>query len=564
METTQRKSTAEQANKWKSKKELSTGTVPKQHEDLEKESNKHTVKKDYFESMFKPEESNLQEQLLEKYLTQTYTQYFVEDKRVRNCPPSKEELKNQFSEYRIPEQPVDPSVYFKNLSESVLSKTTHCGSPMMIGHMTTSLPFFQRPLSKMVTAINQNTVKLETSSYVTFLERETLAKLHHAFFKLDKSFYTTHIHNPESSLGTFTSGGTLANLTALWAARNIALGPTATFGGVEKEGLFQALKHYGYEGACIIGSEMVHYSFKKATDMLGLGTSGLVTIPINERYCMRTELLASKIQELEEKKIKVLAVVGVVGATETGSIDNLKAIATICKKHQIHFHVDAAWGGPMVFSSRLGDRIKGVELADSVTVDGHKQFYTPMGCGIVLFRDPATALGIRKTANYIIRIDSLDLGKFSPEGSRPAVAIYLHAVFNILGAKGLENLMNHGCDMVEYMRKKVKASSDFEVVCEPMMNILLYRWIPKEFSEKFKNNKLTKEDNDKITERNQQLQKILNQQGNSFVSRTTVNSIKYGTPISVLRVVITNPLTTTEHIDFALNEQLKFIALLQN
>lgn len=92
---------------------------------------------------------------------------------------------------------------------------------------TTALPYFHRPLARLVTAMNQNTVKVETASAVTFLERETLAKLHHAFYAQEPAFYATHAHRAEACLGAITSGGTLANLTALWCARNAALGTVA-------------------------------------------------------------------------------------------------------------------------------------------------------------------------------------------------------------------------------------------------------------------------------------------------------------------------------------------------
>ena len=108
-------------------------------------------------------------------------------------------------------------------------------------------------MSKLVAAINQNTVKLETSSTVTFLERETISKLHKVFYNNEKKFYDLHTHNPNSSLGCITSGGTIANITGLWAARNNALPPTKDFGGIEKEGLFKALKYYGYQDAVVIG-----------------------------------------------------------------------------------------------------------------------------------------------------------------------------------------------------------------------------------------------------------------------------------------------------------------------
>ena len=167
--------------------------------------------------------------------------------------------------------------------------------------------------------MNQNVVKIETASTMTFLERQTIAMLHREFYSSNDAFYETYMHHPEHSLGVFTSGGTIANVTAMWSARNRALKPRpeAGFKGVEREGLFRALKHYGYEGAVIVGSKLMHYSFKKAADLLGLGDDGLVLIPTDENFRMRMDLLKEKVEELMESRILVIAIVGVAGTTET-------------------------------------------------------------------------------------------------------------------------------------------------------------------------------------------------------------------------------------------------------
>jgi len=222
--------------------------------------------------------------------------------------------------------------------------------------------------------------------------------------------------------------------------------------------------------------------------------------------------------------------------------------------------VDAAWGGPLVFSRRYRDLLRGISLADSVTIDGHKQLYTPMGCGVILFRDPAAPQSIKKTSNYIIRNDSLDAGKFSVEGSRPANAIYLHASLSVLGAEGFEALIDRNCAMARAFAAKLAAEHpDFEIVAEPTSNILLYRWIPKEYQARWKAGSLTPEENEAINARNQTLQAKICREGESFVSRTSIFSTTYDTVITVLRVVIANPNTHQEHLDFALSEQRKLI-----
>ncbi|KAJ3011097.1 hypothetical protein HKX48_007016 [Thoreauomyces humboldtii] len=372
--------------------------------------------------------------------------------------------------------------YLRTVKVNVIDRATRVSSPKMIGHMTTALPYFHRPLARLLTAMNQNVVKLETASTMTYLERQTIGMLHREFYGKSPSFYKAYMHSPEHSLGVFASGGTIANITAMWAARNRALPADAakTFGGVEKEGLYKALRFHGYEGAAIVGSRLMHYSFKKAADLLGLGDDGLVTVDADDAFRMRTDVLSATLDALENKKILVMAVVGIAGTTETGSIDALETIAGICASRRIHFHVDAAWGGPLVFSPEHARKLSGIQHADTVTVDGHKQLYTPMGIGLLLFKHPTTAHSIRKTANYVIRHDSPDLGKFTLEGSRPATSLHLHASLYLLGRDGLACLVTRSATLARQLSVRIRThpSRAFQALHEPETNIFLFRYIP--------------------------------------------------------------------------------------
>ena len=295
-----------------------------------------------------------------------------------------------------------------------------------------------------------------------------MAQVHKIIYGMDTAFYEEHVQNTDVMLGLFTSGGTMANVTALWVARNNQLGPTkaedggeakegseeVTFKGVESEGLPRALRHYGYDDAIVIGSALVHYSLNKAVDLLGLGTRGIVKIPVDDDYRVDLDLLEAKIVWARANKVMILAIVGICGATETGAIDPLEEMAELAKKYDIHFHVDAAWGGPCIFSESQVEKAKGIELADTVTLDGHKQLYMPMGSGLLFMRDPYLSHAVRKTANYIIRKESYDLGKFTVEGSRPANALFLHANLNILGVQGFRCLVDRTVRIAQCVLKK--------------------------------------------------------------------------------------------------------------
>jgi glutamate decarboxylase len=470
-------------------------------------------------------------------------------------------LKN-FSDSQIPVQPTNFASYLKYLDKNVVSHSIHTSSPQFIGHMTSALPCFVRPLAKLMTAMNQNAVKIETAKALSFCEREALAMMHRLIYSFSDHFYAQHIQNNLSTLGILVSGGTVANITAVWCARNVCLAPKDNFLGIEKAGLAAALDFYGYKGAAIIGSELMHFSFDKAVDLMGIGTSSLIRIPTDCNNRVNIQAMRQAVAECHAQNLLIIAIIGVAGTTDSGVVDSLVEIAEIAQEANVHFHVDAAWGGPLIFSEQHRHKLAGIERADSVTIDGHKQLYLPMGIGLVFFRDPHIAAAIEKQASYTIRKGSFDLGKRALEGSRPGMALFLHAGLNLIGLKGYEFLIDEGIRKTQYMADCICTMSEFELLTEPETNLLLYRYIPEQLRAFAIKKQLTKSDNRLIDQFNQRLQKIQRQKGRTFISRTTKTITNFDEEISIiaLRAVIANPLTTEKDIDVVLNDQIQIAA----
>jgi glutamate decarboxylase len=483
-------------------------------------------------------------------------QQFLYSSTITEISQKQEQYQDNFSNTEIPSLGISQEDYFETFFNNVVSGSVKNHSPRYIGHMASSLPNFVHNVSRILTAINPNVVTVERSGSFTMLERQVIGMLHRLFFKRDESFYNANAFNSESTLGMIVSGGTLANIAAMWCARNNLLGTKGDFPGVEETGLVAALKYYGYEDAVIIGSCLCHYSFKKAAGILGIGSDGLIKLPANEKSQFEPNLLKELLIDCKQKKRAVLAVIGIAGTTETGGIDCLPEIAEITQEFGVHFHVDAAWGGPAIFSEKHREKLAGIEGADTITIDGHKQLYLPMGIGVVLMREPKLANVIEHSAPYIIRTYSHDIGRRSLEGSRPGMCLFLHAGLNIMGSKGYEQLIDQGIAKTQYLKAKIEKMSEFELLAEPMLNILVYRYIPSYFRNKLLEGKLTQSDNWRINDINEHLQDVKHSLGEGFVSRTTLRNTVYGfdTSISALRVVIANPLTTEEDIDIVLNQ----------
>jgi glutamate decarboxylase len=428
--------------------------------------------------------------------------------------------------------------------------------------MTSALPYFMLPLSRIMTALNQNTVKVETSKAFTPLERQVLAMLHRLVYHGADAFYDQWIHDSRHALGAFCSGGTIANVTALWVARNRLFAPDGSFRGIAQEGWARSLRHLGCDGVAVLVSTRGHYSFGKAVDLLGLGRDNLVKVETDANNRIDLQLLRKELHRLSDANIRPLALVGIAGTTETGNVDPLAAMADLAGEHGCHFHVDAAWGGPTLFSDRNRLLLAGIDRADSVTIDAHKQLYVPMGAGMVVFRDPTALSAIEHHANYILRHGSKDLGSHTLEGSRPGKAMLVHAGLSIIGRKGYELLIDLGIERARTFAEMIRQHPDFELTSEPELNILTYRYCPCRLQQQLA--RVAPHQSCRINalldQVNQLLQKHQREAGRTFVSRTRLRVSAYGQQeLTVLRVVLANPLTTDEVLMAVLDEQCAIV-----
>lgn len=447
----------------------------------------------------------------------------------------------------------------KDIIDEIAPRAVNVASPYFIGHMTSAIPFFMVHLKAITAALNQNVIKLETSKVLSILEKQILAKMHRMIFNFDEHFYLAHVQNTETSLGVFTTGGTTANLTALWVARNKSFPPKGTFESIEKNGFFEAMKAHDLERTVVLVSKRGHFSLKKAGGILGLGNQNIIPIDVDSNRSIDLVKLKAKIKALQaDKKTKIMAIVGIAGATETGIIDPLPELAEICETQGIHFHVDAAWGGPVLLSEKYSHLLKGIERADSVTIDCHKQFYMPMTSGMVYFKDPKALDQIVYHSRYVNRPGSVDLGIKTLEGSREANSLILDSALKIMGSQGYALMIEHGIETAEQFGKMIEQRPLFQLVTRPQLNILTYRIIPVNMQKKLEaaDKKERQKLNAILDDINIKIQRIQREAGKSFVSRTRLK-ISPDDPYNtvVLRSVIMNPMTTADILTEILGEQ---------
>jgi glutamate decarboxylase len=496
---------------------------------------------------------------------------FFKEKGGIHSSISMEDLAEIFNTIEMPDHPRLIKDVLDEIKRNVVKHSVKVANPYYIGHMTSAVPYFMILLEMIAVSLNQNQVKIESAKASSFVEREFLCWIHRLIYNSTPDFYAKNIQNPKVALGNITSDGTIANMTGLTLAMAKAFPPDHRgFKGIRVEGLARALTHYGYRQALFLVSKRGHYSISKAGAILGIGEQGVIRIPVepcvNKIDIRKLHAILEKIRKEDRilgKPSKFVAVIGIAGTTETGNIDDLESLAAIAHELRAHFHVDAAWGGGALLMDGAREMMRGIEKADSVTVDGHKLLYVPNSLGICVFRNVDDSRFLYHTSNYIIRKGSVDQGRFTIEGSRPFACLKPWASIKILGRTGYKLLFDHARDLQNTFVKLIEEDPLFELMNKPELFIIIYRFVPGELKTELdilmkdpqKNSERITAINKLINILNIDLHKTIRDHDMSFVSRTQIESTKYAPrKIVVLRAITINPNTERSMLKQILRE----------
>jgi aromatic-L-amino-acid decarboxylase len=311
--------------------------------------------------------------------------------------------------------------------------------------------------------------------------------------------------------GSFTSGGTVSNVTALAAARERAV-PGSRRAGTPR-------------GAVAYCSADAHYSIVRAIELLGIGSDNLRAVPIDEHRRMRTDALDSMIRSDLAAGLTPIAVVATAGTTLTGAIDPLDAIADICAEHGVWMHVDGAYGLPA--ASVMPERFAGLDRADSVTVDAHKWMFVPKACGILLVRDgDALRQAFSHDTSYMVDVDENPVER-TLEYSRPFRALKLWTALRAHGAEAFRDALEHNLHLARLLADQVRAQPDLELVVEPQLSTVPFRRIPAAGS---------------VDEHNSAIVRRMQEEGDAYVTSAVVDGK------TVLRPCITNFRTSEDDV----------------
>jgi aromatic-L-amino-acid decarboxylase len=278
------------------------------------------------------------------------------------------------------------------------------------------------------------------------------------------------------AFGVLTSGGGLANAIAIKMARDRALGPRVRSDGTGRAGSAR-LRLYA--------SDQAHFSLARSLDLVGLGTRSLVLVPTDAGRRMRAAALERAMRRDRRRGLVPLAVVATAGTTVTGSIDALPEIAHVARAAGAPLHVDAAYGGAILFSSRHRGLLAGIEQADTVTFDPHKWLFQPFSLGALLARDGAAMRRSFATEPDYLRKDldagrdRLDFFQYTLEGSKPFRGLKLWMTLRLLGRRELGERVDRTIVVARHLADRVAADPRFDDCGAPVdLASVCVRYLP--------------------------------------------------------------------------------------
>jgi glutamate/tyrosine decarboxylase-like PLP-dependent enzyme len=303
---------------------------------------------------------------------------------------------------------------------------------------------------------------------------------------------------PASAGGTLTSGGSIANLACLAAARDS-----------------RGLRARDFHRVVVYLSSQTHHCVAKALRVLGLSECEKRYVPLDDRFRMRPDALEAQVEVDRRAGLNPWLVVASAGTTDVGALDPLDAIADVAAKHGLWYHVDAAYGGYFRLIPAMRERFRGIERADSAVLDPHKTLFLPYGLGVALVRDAETLLtAFKSDAPYLqdthLERDELSPADLSPELTRHFRGLRLWLPLLVHGIGAFRASLEEKLLLAEWLRAEL-GRLGWETGPEPDLSIITYRWAPAGASP------------DEIDRINARIVDLVKRDGRVFVSSTTID-----------------------------------------
>ncbi len=447
---------------------------------------------------------------------------FIDSINTRSVTTTKSpsQLQSTLGNDPLPEKGSSPKELLSKTSELLFDNSLFNGHPKFMGYITSSAAPLGALADLLAAAVNPNVGAQILSPIATEIEKQTIKWL------------AEFIGVPSHFGGLLVSGGNMANFTAFLAART-AKAP-------------KSIKELGITNTShsmtVYCSKATHTWIEKAVILFGLGTNSIRWIATTQDNKLNEKILEETIKNDIESGHTPLMVIGTAGDVSTGVVDNLKSLSTICKKHDLWFHIDGAYGIPAAVIPALKDIFHGMAEADSIALDPHKWLYSPLEAGCTLVKNPQHLIDTfsshpeyynfsnpegENTQNYY---------EFGLQNSRGFRALKVWMTLQHIGRSGYEKLISEDIDLSKSMFALAQKHSELEAITQNL-SIATFRYIPIELSNELESHDLY------LNELNETLLNTLQAGGEVFLSNAVIND-QY-----CLRACIVNFRTTEKDIE---------------
>ena len=405
----------------------------------------------------------------------------------------------------------------ENFVDDLLNHSIHLHNPKYMGHQVSAPAPLSALMNLLSGLLNNGMAVYEMGKAATAIEKCVV------------ELFCEKVGYDEDSNGIMTSGGTLANLTALLAARQALK---------DRDIWQQGCK----EKLAVLVSSQAHYSIDRAARVMGFGDAGVVLVPVDEGFSMDLTALENSYQITVNAGFKVMAVVGSACSTATGVYDNLQTIGKFCHHKDVWFHVDGAHGGAAVFSKQYKPLLKGIEQADSIIIDTHKMMMTPALSTVVLYKDKVKgSQTFHQKAQYLFEDKGIDEqwyngGLRTFECTKLMMSLKFYILWKTYGIKVFAENIDCLYGLGQTFAEVVHEHPDFQLALEPQTNIVCFRYFKKGLSEP------------ELNQLNKSIRQKLLEDSEFYIVQAVLNDTVY------LRVTLMNPMTSVVHLQNLLDK----------
>ncbi|WP_419812130.1 pyridoxal phosphate-dependent decarboxylase family protein [Bacterioplanoides sp.] len=415
------------------------------------------------------------------------------------------------------------------LRQVYLKDAVYFHHPRYVAHLNCPVVYPAIMAELILSSINSSVDTWDQSAGATLIEQKLV------------DWTREQISLPAAGDGIFTSGGTQSNLMAMLLARDYYCDTYLNGHSVKENGLPECAAKFR-----IFTSKLSHFSVQKSAALLGLGYESVVGVDYDEHYRMDAAALAYEVAKAQQTGLIPIAVVATTGTTDFGSIDPIHKIADLCQQHNIWFHADAAYGCGLLVSEKHGDKLQGIERADSVTVDYHKSFFQPVSCGAFFVRNAHTLSYVTHHAEYLNPLSAKlegtpNLVNKSLQTTRRFDALKLWLTLRIMGAKRIGSMFDEVIQRATETYELFAGDGNIDVLHQPEISTLVFRFHPAH--NHFEDHQVPDELIDRC---NESIRKAIFRSGKAVIAGTKVAGRSY------LKFTLLNPETSLQDIEAVL------------